>query len=77
MGKERYVPPTSLAALHAALGETGPALDALERAYAVRDTRLVYMTDDGRWAVLRSEPRYAALLRRMRLDQFGPGRSAN
>ncbi len=77
MGKERYVPPTSLAALHAALGETGPALDALERAYAMRDTRLVYMKDDGRWAVLRNQPRYAALLRRMRLDQFGAGRSAN
>ena len=51
--------------------------DALERAYAVRDTRLVYMKDDARWAVLRNEPRYAALLRRMKLDQFGAGRSAN
>jgi DNA-binding winged helix-turn-helix (wHTH) protein/TolB-like protein/Tfp pilus assembly protein PilF len=77
LAQQRYVPPTSLAAVHAALGERSAALDALEQAHAVRDTRLVYMKDDGRWRDLRLEPRYVALLRRMKLDQAGPGRAAN
>ncbi len=77
LGRTRYVPPTTVAAIHAALGQTGPALDALDRAYAVRDTRLVYMKDDGRWAALRQHPRFIALLQRMKLDRYGPGKSAN
>ena len=74
--KTRYLPPSSLAALHAALGETAPALAALERAFAVRDTRLVYLKDDVRWATLRGEPRFVALLARMDLHRFGPGAPA-
>lgn len=67
LGRQRYVAPTSLAEVHAALGESGPALDALERAYAVRDARLVTLKVDERWAALRREPRFVALLRRMKL----------
>lgn len=77
LGRTRYVPPTTVAALHAALGNVTAALDALERAYAVRDTRLVYMKDDGRWSALRQQPRFGALLRRMKLDGYGPGKAAN
>jgi TolB-like protein/Flp pilus assembly protein TadD len=77
LGRTRYVPPTTVAAIHAALGNVAPALDALERAYAVRDTRLVYMKDDGRWSGLRQQPRFVALLRRLKLDSYGPGKSAN
>lgn len=75
--KERYVPPTSIAMVYAGLGETRAALDALERAHSVRDARLAYMKDDGRWASLRSEPRFAALLKRMKLDTYGAGLPAN
>jgi len=70
---ERYVPPTSIAAVCSALGETGLALDELERAFAARDTRLIYMKDDPRWVSLRGEPRFVALLQRMKLDGYGPG----
>jgi len=76
-GRTRYVPPTTIAALQAALGNTSSALDALDRAYAVRDTRLVYMKDDGRWSGLRQEPRFIALLKRMKLDTFGATKAAN
>jgi tetratricopeptide (TPR) repeat protein len=69
LGRTRYVPPTTVAAIHTALGDVVPALDALERAYAVRDTRLVYMKDDGRWSALRQHPRFIALLHRMKLDR--------
>lgn len=64
---ERYVPPTSVATIYAALGENNLALDALDRAYAVRDSRLCYMKNDGRWSALRTEPRFAALMQRMKL----------
>lgn len=64
---ERYVPPTSVATIYAALGENNLALDALDRAYSVRDSRLCYMKNDGRWNALRAEPRFAALMQRMKL----------
>jgi tetratricopeptide (TPR) repeat protein len=71
--KSRYVPPSSLAAVHVALGEVEPALDALDVAFATRDTRLSFLKDDPRLAGLRQEPRFVALLRKLKLDQFGPG----
>ncbi|MDR7298291.1 TolB-like protein/DNA-binding winged helix-turn-helix (wHTH) protein/Tfp pilus assembly protein PilF [Pelomonas aquatica] len=70
-----YVPPISLAVLHAALGETALALDALERAHAAHDTQLVFLKDDPRWAPLRGQPRFIALLRQLKLDRYGPGLS--
>ncbi len=75
--RTRYVPPTTVAAIQAALGDAGLALDSLELAYTVHDTRLVYMKDDRRWSTLRQQPRFVSLLRRMKLDHFGPGKSAN
>jgi TolB-like protein/DNA-binding winged helix-turn-helix (wHTH) protein/tetratricopeptide (TPR) repeat protein len=73
--KTRFVPPVSLAVLHAALGENALALDALERAFAGRDTQLILLKDDPRWAGLRQEPRFAALMRELKLDRYGPGLS--
>jgi TolB-like protein/Flp pilus assembly protein TadD len=73
--KTRYVPPTSLAAVYAALGDVGPALDALDRAFLDRDTRLTFLKDDRRLASLNKEPRFVALLHKMKLDRFGPGLS--
>lgn len=71
--KSRYVPPSSLAAVYAALGEVEPALDALDQAYLTRDTRLTFLKDDPRLAGLRQEPRFIALLHKLKLDGFGPG----
>jgi TolB-like protein/DNA-binding winged helix-turn-helix (wHTH) protein/tetratricopeptide (TPR) repeat protein len=68
-----YVPPTSLAAVYAALGEVEPALDALDRAFLTRDTRLTFLKDDRRLAGLREEPRFVALIHKLKLDSFGPG----
>ena len=70
-----YVPPISLAVLHAALGETGLALFALERVYAGRDPQLVFLKDDARWVGLRQQPRFKALMQALRLDGYGPGLS--
>jgi len=73
--RTRAVSPVSLAVLHAALGDTALALDALERAFAARDTQLVFLKDDPRWSGLRKEPRFVALMQALKLDRYGPGLS--
>lgn len=77
LGRERtrYVPPTSLAAVQAALGDVSPALDSLDKAYAVRDQRLIFLKDDPRWTGLRQEARFKALMVKLKLERFGPGLS--
>lgn len=71
--KTRYVTPTSIASLHAALGEVAPALTALEQGFTARDTRMVFLKDDPHWTGLRSEPRFVALMKTLKLDRYGPG----
>ena len=71
----RYLPGTALATVHAALGESEPALDALDRAYREHDARLVFLKDDPLLSGLRGHPRYLALVRKLRLDNFGRGLS--
>lgn len=62
-----YMPATSLAATHNALGHTDAALSLLERAYEERDVRMTFLTVDTRWSNLRGQPRFRALARRMNL----------
>jgi TolB-like protein/DNA-binding winged helix-turn-helix (wHTH) protein/tetratricopeptide (TPR) repeat protein len=73
LAKTRYVSPSSIAAVYAALGEVDPALDALDQAFVARDTRLIFLKDDPRLMSLRQEPRFVALMHKLKLDQFGPG----
>jgi TolB-like protein/Tfp pilus assembly protein PilF len=70
---QRFVPPTSLAAVLVGLGEREAALAQLERAVVVHDTRLVYLKDDWRWESLRGEARFLALLAHLKLDGYGRG----
>jgi tetratricopeptide (TPR) repeat protein len=67
--KTRYVPSYPLAAIHAALGERDEALARLARAYDERDSWMDYLGLDPRLDGLRSDPRFAELLRRMDLDR--------
>jgi tetratricopeptide (TPR) repeat protein len=62
----RYVHPTLIAKLYVHAGEKDRALDWLERAYAERDSQLIFLPLAG-WDSLRAEPRLQALLRRMNL----------
>ncbi len=73
--KKRYVPACSVAAVHLALGEVGPALDALDRALLSRDTRLTFLKDDPGLIGLHKEPRFVALMQKLKLDRYGPGLS--
>ncbi len=69
----RYVAGSLPAAVHAGLGQTDAALAALERAYTQRDPRLAFVKDAPYWTGLRQQPRFRALLQKLRLDRFGPG----
>ncbi len=64
----RYVGPYLLAAVHNALGETGPTLTLLEEAYRTRDWRMTFLLVDPRWNNIRSEPRFTELMRKMKFD---------
>ena len=67
--KREYVPSTNFVNLYAALGEKGKALDWLERAFEDDpDISLFNIKVEPRWDVLRSEPRFVALLEKMGLD---------
>jgi len=58
-----------VALVYTALGEAGPALDQLERAYAQHDTTLINLRTDPRLDALRSLPRFQALERQMKFPQ--------
>jgi DNA-binding winged helix-turn-helix (wHTH) protein/TolB-like protein/Tfp pilus assembly protein PilF len=66
--ESRYVPPTSIGLIHAGLRDKEAALAALQRGLAVRDVRMTLVASDGRWSLLRDDPRYADVLRQMKLS---------
>jgi TolB-like protein/DNA-binding winged helix-turn-helix (wHTH) protein/Tfp pilus assembly protein PilF len=61
---ERYVPPYSIALVHAGLGERDAVFASLDRAYEARDVHLVFLPVDPRWDAYRSDPRFRALVER-------------
>jgi TolB-like protein/DNA-binding SARP family transcriptional activator len=64
---DAYVPPTSLARIHAALGEADEAFLCLHRAVAVRDDWLLLMDGWPRYDRIRDDPRFAELRRSLGL----------
>jgi serine/threonine-protein kinase len=60
-----YIPSYYFALIHAGLGENDHAFEWLERAFRERSTVLTYLRLDARFAPLRSDPRYADLVRRI------------
>jgi TolB-like protein/Tfp pilus assembly protein PilF len=64
--KKRYISPQSFAIVHMGLGNKEQALNYLDEAYEERSFIAPGMADE-RWDVLRSEPRFQDILRRMGL----------
>lgn len=62
-----YMPATSLAKLHNALGDSAGAMDLLELGYQERDVRMSFLKVDPEWDNLRTQPRFQALARHMGL----------
>jgi hypothetical protein len=58
-----------VALVYAVLGERARALDQLEHAYTQHDAALVNLSNDPRLDPLRSEPRFQALVRKMKFPR--------
>ena len=64
---EEYPRPYSVAKVYAGLGEYEPTFEWMEKAFLERDTSLAFSKTDETLADLRDDPRFADLMRRMRL----------
>ncbi|HEY6360020.1 MAG TPA: winged helix-turn-helix domain-containing protein [Vicinamibacterales bacterium] len=67
LARQRYVPPYHLAIAHAGLGDIDMAFDALARAAEDRDPLILNVAVDPRFAPLRGDQRYLALVSRLGL----------
>jgi len=65
--KQSYTPAFSFAVVYAGLGEKDQAFAWLEKAYGERTSRLGYFKVEPLWDPLRTDPRFADLVRRIGL----------
>jgi eukaryotic-like serine/threonine-protein kinase len=66
---QTYVDFYQVGAIYAGLGDKDRAFESLEKGYAERSGGMAYIKADPFWDNVRSDPRYADLLRRMGLPQ--------
>ena len=64
----RYVPPYHFALVYNGLGESEKALGYLEKGFAEKDVRMVFLKVEPKWNNLRREPRFTELMRRMNFE---------
>ena len=69
--KTEYVPLTRLAAAHARLGHAAEALDLLEKDFAVGDRAFWFTYQDAPFDLVRTDPRFEALVRQSHLPGAG------
>ena len=69
LSKQRYVSSYNIALIYTGLGEKDQAFEWLENAYKERSDLLVYLKVEPRLDSLRSDPRFADLLRRIGFDR--------
>jgi tetratricopeptide (TPR) repeat protein len=67
-----YVDFYSNAVIYAGLGEHDETVQWLERAYEEHSSSMLYLASDPFWYGVRSDPRYADLLRRVGLPAVTP-----
>jgi eukaryotic-like serine/threonine-protein kinase len=70
--ERQYVSPAALSMLQLGLGDFGRALDWMERAHAERRGWLAYLAVNPIFDPLRSDSRFAMLVRTMRLPESSP-----
>ncbi len=68
LSETRYVPPYHFALIYNGLGESDKALDYLEKGFAEKDVRMVFLNVEPKWNNLRREPRFVELMRRMNFE---------
>jgi serine/threonine-protein kinase len=69
IAQHKYVPAYQIAAIYAGLGEKDQAFAWLDKAYDERSDLLVNLKREQKFDVLRSDPRFSDLLRRVGLPQ--------
>ncbi len=67
LAAQRYIPPFNLAVVYLGLDERDEVFSALEKAYQDHDMRLSFLKVDSKWNALRDDPRFASLMKRLRL----------
>ena len=65
--RRRYISPTVIAFIYAALGEKDEAFRLLEKGFEGRDFSLVLLNENPQFDGLRSDARFAELVRRVGL----------
>ena len=65
----QYVPPDRIALIYAGLGDKDQAFAWLEKAYDEHSFNMTWLKVEPRWDSLRSDPRFADLVRRIGLPQ--------
>ena len=69
LSKQQRVPAYSIALLYAELGDKDQAFAWLEKEYDARSSALLYLKVSHHYDILRSDPRFAALVRRVGLPE--------
>ncbi len=65
---KKYVPAYNFAMIYNGLGERDEALKWLEKSHQEREWQLTFIKVETRWNEFRSDPRFAALIKRMNLE---------
>jgi TolB-like protein/Flp pilus assembly protein TadD len=60
--RDRYIPPSATALVHAGLGDREAVFEWLEKAYAVHDVHLAFLPVDPKWDPYRADRRFSALV---------------
>ncbi|MDQ3258697.1 MAG: tetratricopeptide repeat protein, partial [Acidobacteriota bacterium] len=69
LSTERFVPPYHIALAYNGLGEADEAIAWLRRGVEQRDPKMTFLKVEPKWNNLRSDPRFADLVRRVGLPQ--------
>ena len=67
--KQSYFPPTFIALVYTGLGDKDQAFHWLDKAYAERDSQLIWLKVEPQLDGLRSDPQFATLVKRVGLNQ--------
>src|SRR5205814_5128115 len=65
--QRHYIGPENIAAVYVALGDKENAFAWLEKAYQARSAYMALLRSDRRWDPIRSDPRFAALVKKVGL----------
>lgn len=69
LSERQYVPADRVAIIYAGLGEKDQAFSWLEKAYEEHSFNIVTLRVEPRWDSIRSDPRFAELMRKIRLPE--------